>query len=472
MLLKGLTVATVLGFASGQTTPDIPGASNQQEITTVLENVPELSNFTAYLSQFNDLVNQINSQGNVTVLAPNNAAFAQAPDSVWTGDVTTLRRAALAYHVLNGTYLEFTEAGFIPTLLRDTEFANVSGGQVVEVNPTEFGPTFSSGLLQNATTVGAPIEFVGGVIHIIDNIFLIPQNFSTTQVQANLTSAAGAWIAAGVIDDVNNVQDVTLFVPNNAAFQAVGNALSNFNSGQVSLILNYHIISGDVVYSNDLSDNTPSTEAGVDVLINVVDGEIFVNSARVVLSDLLIANGVAHVIDGVLNPLNVTTNFDPNASIQPPAFAGASDTGELPPTSTLPAPSPSTSETSSDSDSGSGTNIGAIVGGVVGGVGGIALIIILLWFIRRQRQRKSPQIAAQQQEQKDGQFERAQLHGDDLKPDRKELSGTAASYQMLEKPGTVSELPANEGVMKRDGGLAEVPSDRSEGAGIRSELDT
>lgn len=86
----------------------------------------------------------------------------------------------------------------------------------------------------------------------------------------------------------------------------------------------------------------------------------------------------------------------------------------------------------------------AIAGGVVGGVIGFALVILLAWVVwRKRRTRPVPR------EEHTG-HEKAQLHSDDLKPDRKELSGTAASPGMLEKkPTEVSELPANELVVDR-----------------------
>merc|ERR1712007_142112 len=72
---------------------------------------------------------------------------------------------------------------------------------------------------------------------------------------------------------------------------------------------------------------------GIPVTITIDDGDIFVNSARVVTQDVLVANGVMHVIDGVLNPGNRTAVAQPTASTQQPAFSGASSASDTPFTS-------------------------------------------------------------------------------------------------------------------------------------------
>jgi hypothetical protein len=51
------------------------------------------------------------------------------------------------------------------------------------------------------------------------------------------------------------------------------------------------------------NDQKLPTLAGEDLTITIDDeGAVFVNNARVINSDILIANGVLHVIDTVLNP--------------------------------------------------------------------------------------------------------------------------------------------------------------------------
>lgn len=77
---------------------------------------------------------------------------------------------------------------------------------------------------------------------------------------------------------------------------------------------------------------------GGDLRITIVDGDVFVNSARVVLPDVLVANGVVHVIDNVLNPNNTMAMPEPTASMQMPAFSGVTSTDSIDITSGIPTP--------------------------------------------------------------------------------------------------------------------------------------
>jgi uncharacterized surface protein with fasciclin (FAS1) repeats len=93
---------------------------------------------------------------------------------------------------------------------------------------------------------------------------------------------------------------VTYFIPNSAA--ALANASNiikvNGSSDDLKALFEYHIVPGFVGYSPLLTNGTSlKTAQGDNVTITVQDGDIFVNSAKVVTSDWIVANGVVHVID-------------------------------------------------------------------------------------------------------------------------------------------------------------------------------
>jgi hypothetical protein len=144
------------------------------------------------------------------------------------------------------------------------------------------------------------------------------------------------------LDTVNNTPDITIFAPNNEALQNIGSALGNLSTEDITSILTYHVITeGGIGYSSTLENGTTLTTAnGEQLTITIGDGGIFVNNARVVASDVLIANGVVHVIDQVLNPSNATI-ADPAAEEGSPAFEGASSVSEVPYTSGQPTPTAS-----------------------------------------------------------------------------------------------------------------------------------
>ena len=145
------------------------------------------------------------------------------------------------------------------------------------------------------------VNFTGGVIHIIDTVLTLPASDSSTAAAANLTSLAGALTAAKLVQTVDFLSDVTIFSPSNAAFQAIGSAVGNLTTEQVTSILEYHVVQGTVGYSSSLSNTTLKTVNGANVTITIENGTVFINSAKVLTPNVLVNNGVVHVIDGYAN---------------------------------------------------------------------------------------------------------------------------------------------------------------------------
>lgn len=144
------------------------------------------------------------------------------------------------------------------------------------------------------------MSFSGGLVHIIDSFLIPPQNFLNTVSGFNLTAAGGAVVNASIDNYVDTQTDLTIFAPRNAAFQGIGSSLANISSQELAKILDYHIVNGSnfVGYSSNLMNGTilKSLQGG-NLTITVASNSIFVNSARVLQQDLLMSNGVLHVID-------------------------------------------------------------------------------------------------------------------------------------------------------------------------------
>lgn len=101
------------------------------------------------------------------------------------------------------------------------------------------------------------------------------------------------------VDGILNIPDVTYFIPNSAA--ALGNATlqaANSTSEEMKGVFQYHIVPGFVGYSTALKDGMRlKTQEGSSLTITIQEGDMYVNSAKVIASDYLVANGVIHVID-------------------------------------------------------------------------------------------------------------------------------------------------------------------------------
>jgi uncharacterized surface protein with fasciclin (FAS1) repeats len=141
-------------------------------------------------------------------------------------------------------------------------------------------------------------NFPGGTLHIIDTVLTIPGSLTDTLVAGGLTAAVGALRRAGTETPFNRAPDLTVFVPNNDAFNAIGSLIDGMAIEQLTTVLNYHVVQGKVLYSQLIAEGTQLTAEGASLNFRILDGGLFVNGARVVASDILVGNGVVHVVDG------------------------------------------------------------------------------------------------------------------------------------------------------------------------------
>merc|ERR1712137_1196645 len=206
-MLKQLSIAALAGLAFAQdSTPDL---------ATALSGTDELSTLQGLVPQ--SLLETHGGAQNITILAPSNSAFekinAETLESLTSNE--GMLAALLQYHVLNGSYLASAipdDGVFVPSLLTDEMYTNVTGGQVVKAESEDDSVVFYSGLMNNATVTTANVNFTGGVIHIIDTVLSIPM------------VASEVLTAADLVDTVNTTPNVTILAPTDEAFQNIGSA--------------------------------------------------------------------------------------------------------------------------------------------------------------------------------------------------------------------------------------------------------
>jgi len=74
------------------------------------------------------------------------------------------------------------------------------------------------------------------------------------------------------------------------------------NKQQLTDILLYHVVSGKVMAADVTALTSATTVLGKDVAIKVDMGNVYINEAKVIITDIETSNGVIHVIDAVLLP--------------------------------------------------------------------------------------------------------------------------------------------------------------------------
>ncbi|PBP21997.1 Fasciclin-domain-containing protein [Diplocarpon rosae] len=331
MLTSLLTSVAWAALVSAQT-------ANMNLTQVLAANNQTLSTLTSLLQGLPAVSTALGSAQNITILAPSNDAFSKflatpagKAASANPGDLMAL----LEYHVLNGTYSSSainTTTTYVHSLLTNATYTNVTGGQVVALSKMGSDVMVTSGLKEMSMVTTADVPFSGGTVHVIDTVLSLPGSPSMVAVESNLTALAGALTSANLVSAVNGLKDVTIFAPSNAAFQRIGSAAASLTGATLTSVLEYHVVNGTVGYAGRLTNMSLPTLEGAQVKIEV-GNKVFVNSAEVVVTDMIVANGVLHVIDNVLNPANTTATPNPAATTQPVAFSGAASASYVPFTS-------------------------------------------------------------------------------------------------------------------------------------------
>jgi transforming growth factor-beta-induced protein len=124
-------------------------------------------------------------------------------------------------------------------------------------------------------------------------------------------TAVAAVSAGDLVSTLRGPGPFTVFAPVDAAFEELGSytleaLLDPANQALLQKVLTYHVISGDI-RAADLTDGAMvATVEGTEVTIDLSDPMMpKVNGANIIATDIVVENGVIHLIDGVL-----TENLD------------------------------------------------------------------------------------------------------------------------------------------------------------------
>jgi uncharacterized surface protein with fasciclin (FAS1) repeats len=122
-----------------------------------------------------------------------------------------------------------------------------------------------------------------------------------------VTTVVTAIKAAGLVDTLKGPGPFTVFAPTNAAFAklpkgTVEDLLKPENKEKLTAILTYHVHSGDAIKAADVKTMNLSTVNGKPLMVKAQDGNVMINDAKVIKTDVICTNGVIHWIDTVLMP--------------------------------------------------------------------------------------------------------------------------------------------------------------------------
>jgi transforming growth factor-beta-induced protein len=253
------------------------------------------------------LVDTLEAPGDLTLLAPTDAAFEASGLDLATVRVTApdVLRDVLLYHMRSGrlvaariaTGTEDSLSGLPLFLRRSADGASVNGGRAIE---------------GGADITRTDVLASNGVLHVIDRV-LLPPTVEAIARYAGLATLSAAVASEGLVAELSGEGPFTWFAPTDEAFAG----LAELPSGDaLTSLLRYHVTRG-LVPSSAVTGTSPLptlARAPYEVasgapplsLVARLDGRtVLINGSGLVSADLRATNGLVHVVGAVLLPPSV-----------------------------------------------------------------------------------------------------------------------------------------------------------------------
>ncbi len=245
----------------------------------------------------------------LTVFAPTNQAFTDLATALDT-DINGLLALpnlsdVLTYHVLGSEVpASGVNNGAIVTPLFN--------GNTLKLTKTTGGDVF----VNQAEVTMADVEAENGVVHVIDAVVLPSETVVDVAIDNGFTTLVAAVVEGRLLPALTDpFSTLTVFAPTNQAFDqlaaALGvNATDLLSDPNLVDVLTYHVL-GTEVEAADVTNGaivTPLNPANTLKMTKTTTGNVFANQAQVTTADVGADNGVVHVINSVLLPLETVVD--------------------------------------------------------------------------------------------------------------------------------------------------------------------
>ncbi len=242
--------------------------------------------------------------GPFTVFAPTNAAFNTLFTQLGVSGISELSAETLRPILLNHVISGSVKAMNITTGYVSTFNTNAPNQNSVKL----FISKGSDVMVDGSKVVTADVMASNGVIHAIDKVILPSSVVSHAINNPNFSILVQAVVKAGLVEALSAPGPFTIFAPTNDAFNALFAALGvsgigDLTAEQLTPILLYHVVSGNVIASQVSTGMVPTLKAGSNISIVANSMGVKLNgNSNVVATDVQGTNGVIHAIDAVLIP--------------------------------------------------------------------------------------------------------------------------------------------------------------------------
>ena len=250
-----------------------------------------------------------NNAATLTVFAPDDNAFLALATALGTNIPGLLALPnltdILTYHVLGTT---------VPS-------SAVTNGAIVQplstTNTLKLTKTAGGSVYANqAKVTTADLTASNGVVHVLNGVLLPFETVADVAIDNGFSTLVTAVVTAELLPAVTNpFATLTVFAPTNAAFDNLATSLGTNVNGLLALpnladVLTYHVL-GTEVPSSAVTNGAivqPLSTTNTLKLTVTLTGDVYVNQAKVTAVDINAYNGVVHVLNGVVLPVETVVD--------------------------------------------------------------------------------------------------------------------------------------------------------------------
>jgi len=256
-----------------------------------------------------ELLETVSEADNLTLFAPDNAAFVAAGITSLEGLDKEVLTPILLYHVIGAKVLssQLPADGMVTTLSSD---------QMMYLGYLNDGVVLINGLTK---ITAVDIEKSNGVVHTI-NRTLVPPADDVVDIAVALAdmgddseftvlvSLLASDDFSGITQALKDAENVTVFAPTDAAFGDISDTIEGLTTEQIANVLTYHAAPARVFSSQLVDGQSIGMLNQETVTVNIADGMVSITDksggedAKVIEVNIQGSNGVIHVVDKVLIP--------------------------------------------------------------------------------------------------------------------------------------------------------------------------
>lgn len=262
-----------------------------------------------------DLTATLDGTTKYTVFAPNNAAFSEFLaannfDALDDVPVDVLKQVLLNHVQMGEIMAADLSTGYIESMAK---------GPASDENLSMYINVGDNVVINGVSTVTTTnIEVDNGIIHAVDQVIGLPDitTFAIADPTFDILQAALTreedYTFVDILQSTGDASPFTVFAPTNDAFVALldeldVDSLDDIDADLLATVLSYHVVSGDNVRAEDLTDGMMVTtfetgEITINVGASVTITDENERTSTVVLPNVQATNGVIHAIDQVLLP--------------------------------------------------------------------------------------------------------------------------------------------------------------------------